>query len=306
MAAWQDDVGLDEPRPDVRAGGRCCWHELTTLRCGLGRVNLLQPCTHDELGRIVEDCVRQGCAPLLLGGGSNTVGCDQASEVPVIRLGDRGELADCRLLPDGGVLAGAGARLSMVLRQAAKAGLGGLAGLSGIPGSLGGAAAMNAGANGQDIGSAVRALTGIDLASGRAWRWSAGSGGWSYRRSPVPAGVLLTEVLLQLCRVDTAAENALFQAEMCRRRRVTPAGASAGSVFKNPAPDCPAGRLLESCGCKELRCGALAVSQSHANWIVNLGGEAAAASDARTLVDMMRERVRAGTGIELHCEWRWM
>lgn len=306
MTQGQDGVPAGGGCPPLLGGSGRRWFELTTLRCGLGRVVLLEPCRLSELQQMVSACQRQGCVPRRLGGGSNTVGSDLDSGIPVIRLGGCGELADVQLLPDGEVVAGAGARLAVVLRQAARFGLGGLSGLSGIPGSLGGAVAMNAGANGQEIGPAVRALAGIDLASGRAWRWSAEAGGWDYRRSPVPPDVLLTEVRLRLQAVEAAAEKGLFQAEMCRRRQATPAGASAGSVFMNPAPGCPAGRLLESCGCKELRCGVLEVSQKHANWIVNRAGAAAAAADARTLVGMMRDRVRAGTGIELQCEWRWM
>lgn len=285
---------------------RCRWADFTTLRCGLGQFWLIEPQTRLELQQALEECTRRGYTVRILGGGSNTIGSDQDCADPVIRLGDTGELAATCVESGGCVRAGAGVRLFHVLRQAVRAGLGGLAGLSGIPGTLGGAVSMNAGANGQTIATAVQALIGVHLRDGTLWHWPAGGGGWGYRRSPVPPGVLLTDVLLQLQPVSQDVEEASFQTERVRRSRVTPAGASAGSVFLNPSADFPAGRLLEACGCKGMRRGALEVSQAHANWIVNLSGEAAAAADGRALVEDMRRRVREHAGIELQCEWRWM
>jgi UDP-N-acetylenolpyruvoylglucosamine reductase len=55
---------------------------------------------------------------------------------------------------------------------------------------------------------------------------------------------------------------------------------SAGCVFKNPAPQIPAGRLLEEAGLKGKRVGGMCFSPLHANFLINEGqGSYAAAAD---------------------------
>ena len=83
------------------------------------------------------------------------------------------------------------------------------------------------------------------------------------------------------------------------RKGKTPAGSSCGSVFKNP-PGTTAGTLLDQAGLKGTRVGAAAVSEKHANYIVNLGG--ATASDVLRLADVMRERVFGTFGVEMQLE----
>jgi UDP-N-acetylmuramate dehydrogenase len=83
------------------------------------------------------------------------------------------------------------------------------------------------------------------------------------------------------------------------RRSKTPAGASCGSVYRNPAGT-SAGRLIEQAGCKGMRIGPAVVSTVHANYIVNEGG--ARARDVLELIDRIRERVRSDSGITLELE----
>jgi UDP-N-acetylmuramate dehydrogenase len=75
--------------------------------------------------------------------------------------------------------------------------------------------------------------------------------------------------------------------------------ASAGSTFKNPAGDY-AGRLIEAAGLKGARIGQAQISPKHANFIINLGG--AKAEDVLALVNLARERVKEGAGVELELE----
>ena len=46
---------------------------------------------------------------------------------------------------------------------------------------------------------------------------------------------------------------------------------SAGSVFRNPAPDMPSGKLIDDLGLKGKRIGDAMISVKHANFIINLG-----------------------------------
>ena len=89
----------------------------------------------------------------LLGGGSNVVGTDDVSAAVVaVRLGK-----GFSTLSVDGTVADAGAPLSLgrFVSTMAERGLGGLAPLAGIPGTVGGAVAMNAGADGVEIGRFV-------------------------------------------------------------------------------------------------------------------------------------------------------
>ncbi len=68
---------------------------------------------------------------------------------------------------------------------------------------------------------------------------------------------------------------------------------SCGSVFKK-IDGIGAGRLIDQVGLKGARIGGIAVSEKHANFLVNMGG--GTASDVRALIAHIQERVRAETG----------
>jgi UDP-N-acetylmuramate dehydrogenase len=93
---------------------------------------------------------------------------------------------------------------------------------------------------------------------------------------------------------------------MARKKASQPVtAASAGCVFKNPAPETPAGRLLEAAGFKGKRLGGMAFSGMHANFLVNEGEGASA--DALELMEMAKRAVYEQTGIMLEPEVRlWL
>jgi UDP-N-acetylmuramate dehydrogenase len=79
---------------------------------------------------------------------------------------------------------------------------------------------------------------------------------------------------------------------------------SAGCIFKNP-PGFSAGKAIDELGLKGMRVGGAVVSERHANFFVNR--DQATASDILSLIDIVRERVLKGYGVELEEEviiWR--
>jgi UDP-N-acetylmuramate dehydrogenase len=76
---------------------------------------------------------------------------------------------------------------------------------------------------------------------------------------------------------------------------------SAGSTFKNPAGN-KAGLLLEQAGAKEFQVGQAAVSNLHANFVINLGG--AVSQDVVSLLAKMQEAVYNANAIHLEPEWK--
>jgi UDP-N-acetylenolpyruvoylglucosamine reductase len=84
-----------------------------------------------------------------------------------------------------------------------------------------------------------------------------------------------------------------------KRRTSQPAAKSAGCIFKNP-DSCPAGKLVDELGLKNLRVGNARVSKVHGNFIVNDGG--ATAAEMLELIQMIQKTARAKRGVELETE----
>ena len=94
------------------------------------------------------------------------------------------------------------------------------------------------------------------------------------------------EQVLQRMRVQLAIRNAK-----------QPIGLpTAGSVFRNPPGD-HAARLIESCGLKGDAVGSAAVSEKHANFIVNRGG--ALSADVEALMERVAATVHDRRGVRL-------
>ena len=85
---------------------------------------------------------------------------------------------------------------------------------------------------------------------------------------------------------------------LARRKKFPPR--TCGSVFKNPSPEMPAGRLLEEAGAKDFRVGGACVWQEHANVIV--ADEGATSSDILALARLMAAAVFHRFGVALQPE----
>jgi len=172
----------------------------------------------------------------------------------------------------------------------------------GIPGSIGGAAVMNAGAYGFSISDVLREIVVYDEAGERAeppqgWRFH-------YRGSSIPEGAVVARITLELRRDDPRALETETRELTLQRTKSQPRGRNAGCVFKNPEGR-PAGRILDELGLKGTRVGGAVVSARHANFVVNEGK--ATATDVLALLDLLKERVRRETGVDLELEvkvWR--
>ena len=84
-----------------------------------------------------------------------------------------------------------------------------------------------------------------------------------------------------------------------KRKQTQPAGASVGSMFKNP-DNYYAGYLIESAGLKGFRVGGAKISEKHANFFVN--DQEASADDIRALFAEAWNSVRERFGIEMELE----
>ena len=213
---------------------------------------------------------------IIVGMGSNTWFSDCATDADILKA------------PEGCSAARPGASLLTDHPE--------LAFMAGIPGTIGGWAKMNAGAFGDSFGNHIDYV----IADGR--KIPAAECGFGYRTSTIPG--LITEVILKPAARDPQPATTDYQLSttdyLARRKKFPPR--TCGSVFKNPSPEQPAGKLLEEVGAKSLRVGGASVWSEHANVIV--AGDGCTSSDILALARLMAARVRDRFGISLVPEIR--
>lgn len=236
----------------------------------------------------------------VLGGGSNVLVADTGFRGLVLLNQARGVRfweADEGLR----IRAESGASLGSLARRAVERGWSGLEWAATIPGTVGGAVVGNAGAYGGDIASCLEMAEILHLEVG-VEQWPVDRLEYAYRDSWLKQHSGRAVVLAATLRMETSSpEDAQeeMRSLMDRRQRSQPAGASMGSMFKNPPGD-SAGRLIEAAGLKGLRKGEAQISSKHGNFFINLGG--ASAMDIWELIQIVHERVSARFGIELDLE----
>jgi len=288
------------PPPGLRQG--VALQEFTTWRVGGPAEWFAEPNDGAQLVALAR-WARERQLPLrVIGAGSNLLIADRG--LPGLTVCIR-RLQGSRVDGESGVVeAEAGEPIPTLARKVARAGLHGLEWAVGIPGTVGGAAVMNAGAQGGCIAEWLDSVLVLDPSgSGEPHRIRATDLDFDYRHSRLqqeePLLVLSARFLLEPGH-DPAAVTARTSANLHSRTSTQPyQQPSCGSVFRNPEPE-KAGRLVESLGLKGTRIGGAEVSPLHANFIVNTGGATAADIDA--LIALVQQRVRESTGIDLHPE----
>jgi UDP-N-acetylmuramate dehydrogenase len=269
----------------------------TSIRVGGPADLLVRPADVDDLVACLRAARDLAVPVTVLGGGANLLVADRGVRGVVLRLPpdlSRESVRAPRLLLPAGMPTG------RAVQRAHAAGLVGAEFLRGIPGTLGGALAMNAGTRGGEMKDVV---VHVEVATAEGLQDLAAEAlGFAYRTCRLPAGAVVTRVGLELRPGDVAAAAAAMEADWERRAASQPLDQpSFGSTFRNPPGDF-AGRLVEAAGLKGLRVGGAAVSERHANFVVNLGG--ATAADVVAVVRRMRDAVREQTGVVLETEVR--
>ena len=279
--------------------------EFTSFRIGGPADLLLRTADEEELKRALAAAKAYGVPVTVIGNGSNLLVRDGGIRGLVLRVA--GENGDVTVLSEDAdsvrLSVSAGASLSALAQEACRRGLSGLAPLSGIPGTLGGGAIMNAGAYGGELSQIVTAVRGIRPESGETALCEGEALGFGYRTSAMAGdGLLVTRVFLRLSPGDPEEIRREMAELSARRREKQPLEyPSAGSAFKRP-PGHFAAKLIDEAGLRGLSAGGAAVSEKHAGFLINRGG--ATAKDVLTLMETVRERVFARSGIRLTPEIR--
>ena len=275
--------------------------DFTTWKVGGEAEWFAEPVTSAELQALLSWGLAAGLPLHCLGAGSNLLIADAGLaglSLCLRRL--QGSRLDGQ---EGWVEAEAGEPIPTLARKAARVGLSGLEWAVGIPGTAGGAAVMNAGAQGGCTADCLHSLQVLDPARpDQPFTLAASELGFAYRHSRLqqePLVVLSARVRLEPGH-DPAAVTARTSANLHSRTSTQPyQQPSCGSVFRNPEP-LKAGRLIEALGLKGLSIGGAQVSPVHANFIVNTGD--ATAADIAALIAAVQERVEAAHQLQLHPE----
>jgi len=288
-------------RLGVRAERDAPLAKLTTMRVG-GTADLLAVAHNGfELRGLIRYARSRGLPLLILGRGSNVIVSDRGVRGLVVQV--RAE--ESRVDGDRYVAA-AGVPIARAATETQKAGLSGLEFGLAIPGTIGGAIWANAGAHGADV-AAVLESADVLLPDGSEVRMAAGDLGLAYRDSRFKhhADAAGREIVLGgTFRLEPARPDVIrARLDDIRhwRQAHQPLGMpSAGSVFRNPAADVSAGRLIDAAGLKGRRVGGATISEKHANFIVS--DRSGMAADIRHLGDQVRATILANDGIDLEYE----
>lgn len=271
--------------------------KLTRFRVGGPADIFFEPATKQELVQFLQSCP-QDVPITILGLGSNLLIRDGGIRGAVISLKHKNF---CHIEYDNDhIIAGCGISDLRVAKFAAKQGLKGFSFLSGIPGGLGGALRMNAGAFGMEMCDIFVSATAIDRL-GNMHQFSKEDMGFAYRHIDIPSDYIFIETCLHA--VGTADPEELkqeIQSIQEQRDGAQPKGAlTGGSTFANPKPH-SAWKLIDQAGMRGYRIGGAQVSEMHTNFLINTGD--ATAKDLETLGELVREKVKQTSGIELRWE----
>ncbi len=272
---------------------------LTTFRIGGPAALYLEPDGDADLVAVSAAIAQAEIPYAILGKGSNVLVPDAGFAGLVLRLG-RGYRWTARA---GEVLTvGASMPLPAFAGVALRHGLDGLAFGVAIPASVGGAVRMNAGAHGGQMSDVVEQVDVFLLDDGVRAYVEAADVGFGYRHTQLRRDAVVLGARCGLRETDPQRIRlAMDEAREWRRRTQPVAEPNCGSVFTNP-PGAAAAALIDGVGLKGERIGGASVSTKHANFIIADPGSTAA--DVRALIDLIRDRVQAETGVRLVPEVR--
>ncbi len=273
---------------------------LTTVRTGGQAEYFARPASESDLIELLAWAAAEGHPVEVVGSGSNLLVADAGVRGLVLKLD--GELTE--MTREGTrIVCGGGVRLPSAAAKVARWGLTGLEFGINIPGTVGGAVRMNANAYG---GQLARVLEWVDVCGAAGVeRREPGQLGFSYRRSNLQPGEVVSRASFALAESEPEQVKATLAGMRDKRREAQPSGIKTfGSTFKNPddprAEGRSAGQLLDAAGARGLTVGGARLSEKHANFVENTGE--ATTTDVLELMAAARRIVHERFGVVLEPE----
>lgn len=257
---------------------------------------------------------------LILGSGSNVIVGDKGFRGLVIKnrcegiclAGYAGRKTKTNQHGAVVVEAESGTHLQRLKRWTIEQGWGGLEFLDGVPGTVGAAVRLNVHdrhIKGWErylsevlLSADLISLTGATQTVDKAYfEFSQLRRGWQMGSKLMETGEIVLKARFGLKKTDPEILWSYVRDYTAWRLQHQPQGLpSSGSFFSNPGPNISAGKLIDQAGLRGTRVGDVAVSETHANFLVNCGS--AQAADVVGLARLIKKRVREKFGIELEEE----
>ena len=291
--------GVSSPVPIAGIRGRLTAQaplaKLVWFKSGGAADWLFEPADADDLREFLERL--DGQLPVMaMGLGSNLIIRDGGVSGVVVRLGKA--FSTVTDLGNHVLECGGGASGILVSSTARDAGIAGLEFLRGIPGTVGGFVRMNGGAYGREVADILIDCN-VIMPDGNCIRLPACDLNYSYRHSALPEGAVVISARFQGEEGDPAVIGAEMDRIAQAREESQPLRSkTGGSTFKNPEGH-KAWALVDEAGCRGLTLGGAQVSEKHTNFLINTGD--ATSADIEGLGELVRDRVRAHSGVAL--EW---
>jgi UDP-N-acetylmuramate dehydrogenase len=270
-----------------------------------------------EIEKAVMFAKSRGLPITILGGGTNVLISDAGVEGLVICMR---KLVGATVDDGGGggggsrihITAWAGAPKAELTKIFMKRKLAPALFMCGLPGDVGGGVVMNAGVSEKiqprEFVEIVDWVEVLSLDEGKVRRFQRDELDWRYRHSSGwQPGIVVRVGLSWPMEPDEEIPRKVKDATKNRLQRQPLDLPSCGSTFKNPKPvggegaPIAAGALIEQAGLKGYQVGGAQVSPKHANFIVNIKGDATAA-DVSAVISHVRSEVKRQFGVDLETE----
>lgn len=269
----------------------------THLRIGGPADALVQPRTADELKAVLAFCQTERVPVRMLGGGHNLLVRDDPVPGAVVRLAGPA-FGWVESVGPTTLRAAGGGSLFELIAAAVTAGLSGLETLVGLRGTVGGSVRCNVGDKAGEIAAAVTrvaVLTDAGAEQVRPRHELAFGDHSSDLDEPV---ILWVEFALEPDAPDAILKR-LRRAWVQRKAAEPPSVQNAVRLFRDP-PGWAAAALIDKAGLAGTRVGGAEVSARNANYAVAHPGTTA--RDVLRLIDLVKERVAASSGVALDRE----
>ncbi len=272
--------------------------EFSTFRTGGMSDIFISPENTEDIILIKKFAGENSIPYFVLGGGANLLISDKGIRGITIYTGklDKYSAFDNKLVAEAGIT------VNKLAEAACESTLSGLEFIYGMPGSTGGALWMNARCYGSEISNIFNWADVINEKNDIE-RINFLKEDWAYKISPFQNRNV---IIVKSCFSLRGGNKDAIKSEMDknykdRKNKGQFNAPCAGSVFKNNrAFGKPAGAIIDDLGLRGLSIGDAAVSDFHANIIINKGN--AKATDILELIKLVQKRVKDQTGFELDPE----
>ena len=272
--------------------------EYNTYRIDTNTKYLAFPKNNDELINLLKYVKENNIKYFLLGNGSNIILPDEKFDGVVISFKNLNDY----VIDGNKVICQSGVMLPKVAMDTINHSLQGLEWATGIPGTVGASVLGNAGAYLHEIMEYVTEIKVLDK-DFNVLTLTKDDFTYGYRTTSLKESrdYIILEVTIELEEGNIEESKELVQDRLKRRTESQPLDyPSAGSVFRNPSKELPAGKIIEELGYKGKDIGGAQVSFKHANFIVNKDN--AKAKYIKKLIESIKKDVKEKYNIDLICE----